>query len=61
MDKMIVWVEDDTDVIDPVVRPLERAGHQFIRLHYRKGGTHYFIHPGEVRHGYTPFYWQSFL
>lgn len=33
MDKMIVWVEDDTDVIDPVVRPLERAGHPFIRLH----------------------------
>jgi len=26
-------VEDDTDMIDPVVRPLERAGHQFIRLH----------------------------
>jgi hypothetical protein len=33
MDKMIVWVEDDTDVIDPVVRPLEGARHPFIRLH----------------------------
>ena len=32
MDKTIVWIEDATDVIDPVVRPLERAGHQFIRL-----------------------------
>lgn len=33
MDKTIVWIEDDTDVIDAVVRPLERAGHQIIRLH----------------------------
>ena len=33
MDRTIAWIEDDTDVIDPVVRPLERAGHQFIRLH----------------------------
>ena len=33
MDKTIGWNENDTDVIDPVVRPLERAGHQFIRLH----------------------------
>src|SRR5262249_21033269 len=24
--------EEDTDVIDPVVRPLERAGYQFTRL-----------------------------
>jgi len=33
MDRTIAWIEDDTDVIDLVVRPLERAGHQFIRLH----------------------------
>ena len=33
MPKTIVWIEDDTDIIDPVVRPLERAGHQFVRLH----------------------------
>ena len=33
MAKTIVWIEDDTDIIDPVVRPLERAGHRFIRLH----------------------------
>ena len=32
MAKTIVWIEDDTDIIDPVVRPLERAGHRFIRL-----------------------------
>lgn len=33
MAKTIVWIEDDTDIIDPVVKPLERAGHRFIRLH----------------------------
>ncbi len=33
MPKTIAWIEDDTDIIDPVVRPLERAGHRFIRLH----------------------------
>lgn len=33
MAKTIIWIEDDTDVIAPVVRPLERAGHQFVRLH----------------------------
>lgn len=33
MPKTIVWIEDDTDIIDPVVRPLERAGHRFLRLH----------------------------
>jgi DNA-binding response OmpR family regulator len=38
MDKTIVWIEDDTDVIDPVVRPLERAGHQVIRLHTVREG-----------------------
>lgn len=33
MPKTIVWIEDDTDIIDPVVKPLERAGHRFVRLH----------------------------
>ena len=33
MSRTIVWIEDDTDIIDPVVRPLERAGHRFVRLH----------------------------
>ena len=32
MSKTIVWIEDDTDIIDPVVRPLELAGHRFVRL-----------------------------
>jgi len=27
MDHRIAWIEDDTDVIDPVVLPLEKAGH----------------------------------
>ncbi len=33
MSRTIVRIEDDTDIIDPVVRPLERAGHRFVRLH----------------------------
>ena len=32
MPKTIVWIEDDTEIIDPVVRPLERAGYQIVRL-----------------------------
>lgn len=32
MPKTIVWIEDDTDIINPVVRPLERAGYQIIRF-----------------------------
>lgn len=32
MPKTIVWIEDDTDIIDPVVRPLERAGYEIVRL-----------------------------
>ena len=32
MPKTIVWIEDDVDIIGPVVRPLERAGFQIIRL-----------------------------
>jgi CheY-like chemotaxis protein len=31
--KQIVWIDDDTDIIDPVVRPLELAGYVFHRLH----------------------------
>jgi len=60
MDKTIVWNENDTDVIDPVVRPLERAGHQFIRLHTVREALDT-TYPGEVWHACTPFYWQSFL
>ena len=33
MDKTIVWIENDTDIIDPVVKRLERTGYHFIRLH----------------------------
>ncbi len=36
MPKTIVWIEDDTDIIDPVVRPLERAGYRFERLRTAK-------------------------
>lgn len=36
MSKTIVWIEDDTDIIDPVVRPLELAGHRFVRLRNAK-------------------------
>ena len=32
MSKTIVWIEDDIDIIGPVVRPLERAGFQIVRL-----------------------------
>lgn len=32
MAKTIVWIEDDVNIIDPVVRPLERAGHRILRL-----------------------------
>ena len=32
MSKKIVWIEDDVDIIGPVVRPLERAGYEIIRL-----------------------------
>lgn len=32
MSKTVIWIEDDTDIIDPVVRPLELAGHHFVRL-----------------------------
>ncbi len=30
--KIIAWIEDDVDVIAPVVRPLEKAGYTFVRL-----------------------------
>lgn len=32
MSKTIIWIEDDTDIIDPVVRPLERGGYRIQRL-----------------------------
>ena len=32
MSKTIIWIEDDTDIIDPMVRPLELAGYQIIRI-----------------------------
>ncbi|HBX68653.1 MAG TPA: hypothetical protein DEH25_04535 [Chloroflexi bacterium] len=32
MSKTIIWIEDDTDIIDPVVRPLELAGYNIVRL-----------------------------
>ncbi|MBT3390962.1 MAG: response regulator [Chloroflexi bacterium] len=32
MSKTIIWIEDDIEIIDPVVRPLERAGYQVVRL-----------------------------
>ena len=28
----IVWIEDDVDIIEPVVRPLERAGYRLHRV-----------------------------
>ncbi len=30
--KKIIWIEDDTDIIDLVVRPLERSNYQIKRL-----------------------------
>jgi len=36
MAKTIVWIEDDIDIIGPVVRPLERAGYQIVRLRTAK-------------------------
>jgi CheY-like chemotaxis protein len=32
MPKTIIWIEDDIDIIDPVVWPLERSGYHIIRL-----------------------------
>jgi CheY-like chemotaxis protein len=32
MPKTIVWIEDDSDVIEPVIRPLRLAGYLFVRL-----------------------------
>ena len=32
MPKTIVWIEDDSDIIEPVIRPLQQAGHLFVRL-----------------------------
>lgn len=36
MAKTIAWIEDDTDIIDPLVEPLEDAGYKFIRLRTAK-------------------------
>ena len=36
MSRTIIWIEDDVDIIGPVVRPLERAGFQIIRLRTAK-------------------------
>jgi DNA-binding response OmpR family regulator len=36
MSKTIVWIEDDVDIIGPVVRPLERGGFQIVRLRTAK-------------------------
>ena len=33
MPKTIIWIEDDTDIIDAVVWPLEKAGFNFVRLY----------------------------
>lgn len=32
MPKTIIWIEDDADIIDPVVRPLELAGFEILRI-----------------------------
>ena len=32
MAKTIAWIEDDTDIIDPVVTLLDRAGHRILRI-----------------------------
>jgi DNA-binding response OmpR family regulator len=36
MSKTIIWIEDDVDIISPVVRPLERAGYRVIPLRTAK-------------------------
>lgn len=36
MVKTIVWIEDDVDIIGPVLRPLERAGYKIICLRTAK-------------------------
>lgn len=33
INKQIVWIEDDTNIINDVVRPLERNGYQIERFH----------------------------
>ena len=32
MSKTIAWIEDDVDIIGPVIRPLERVGYKFVRF-----------------------------
>lgn len=36
MGKTIAWIEDDYDVIHPVVFPLEKAGYQIVNFHNTK-------------------------
>ncbi len=36
MARKIIWIEDDVDIIGPVVRPLERAGFEILRLRTAK-------------------------
>jgi len=36
MSKTIVWIEDDVDIIRPVIRPLERVGYKIICLRTAK-------------------------
>ena len=36
MTKTIVWIEDDVEIIGPVVRPLERAGYKIFPLRTAK-------------------------
>lgn len=33
MSKKIVWIEDDSDIIKPVIRPLQLAGHSIEHLY----------------------------
>lgn len=32
MSKTIIWIEDDTDIIEPVIHPLKQAGYKIIPL-----------------------------
>ena len=33
MPKTIIWIEDDTDIIEPVIHPLKQAGYIIVTLH----------------------------
>jgi DNA-binding response OmpR family regulator len=34
---IIAWIDDDTDIIDPVIEPLEQDGHEIIRMRTVRG------------------------